>query len=73
MLASAVGDIEILKKILLNPTLNINIEDPKTGVNSFWIACFYDRGACMNALANAGINVLSKQKDTGANALHLAI
>jgi hypothetical protein len=42
-------------------------------VNSFWIACFYDRGACMNALANAGINVLSKQKDTGANALHLAI
>ena len=73
MLASAIGEIEVLNKILMNPGLDINVTDEKSGVNSFWIACYYNRGAVMGALANAGIDILNQHNITKTNALHLAI
>ena len=47
--------------------------DEKTGTNSFWIACFYGRGECVGLLANAGVNLFNKHKETQSNGLHVAI
>ena len=42
-------------------------------MNAFWFAAFFGRGKCLNLLAEAGINILTKHKDTRANALHVAV
>lgn len=47
--------------------------DNKTATNAFWVACFYGRGECVSLLANAGVNLFNKHKETKSNGLHVAI
>jgi ankyrin repeat protein len=63
----------MVSAILQNPSLNINVEDPVTGVNSFWLASYFGHGDIMQLLAEAGIDVLNKHKLTNSNALHVAV
>ena len=58
--------------MLRNKTLDINVVDPQTGVNAFWLACLYGHGEIMRILAEAGadIYVTNTRK---VNVLHLAI
>lgn len=46
--------------ILENPTVNINIQDPDTGINSFWLASYFGHGDIMQILAESGIDILNK-------------
>lgn len=72
-LAAVKGNTQIIEAILENTTVNINICDDSSGVNSFWLAAFYGHGAAMSTLANAGVDILSKHKMTHANALHISV
>ena len=51
----------------------MDIIDPVTGTNAFWIAAFYGRGATLAVLAEAGINLFVVHNKTKSNALHVAI
>ena len=62
-----------MKLLLQNPSLNINIKDPKTDVNAFWLAAFYGKGHCLRLLAEAGAYVYCKHRHTLSNALHISI
>lgn len=73
MLAAALGQDKCLKVILQNRMVDINVQDEKTGTNSFWVAAYYGRGMCMSILALNGINILNTHKYTQTNALHVAI
>jgi ankyrin len=70
MAAAAKGSEEMLRLLLLNKTLSIEVENEQ-GVNSFWIACFYGHGHIMKILADHGINIFSKNKKD-VNVMHLA-
>lgn len=59
--------------MLRNKSLDINIVDPENGCNAFWYASFYSRPECMNLLAKAGIDIMSRSQKTASNALHVAI
>jgi len=72
-LAAAIGENECLRILLNNNQLQIDVVDPKTGTNAFWIAAFYGRGECCGMLASAGINIFNKHIETKSNALHVAI
>ena len=61
MAAAAKGSEEIVRLILLNKTLDINLENEQ-GVNAFWTACFFGHGNIMRTLADHGIDILSKNK-----------
>ena len=67
------GRPKALQVLLSNLGAELDICEESFGVNAFWFAAFFGRGKCLKLLAEAGINVLSKHKDTGANALHVAI
>ena len=71
--SAALGDAPIMKIIIANRTLELNVVDEKTGCNAFWFASLYGRAECMTLLAEAGINILGKHKDTESNALHVAM
>ena len=71
MVASAVGSTEMIQLMLKNKNLDIEVKD-KSGINAFWIACFFGHGNIMYNLANFGIDVLSCNQ-IGINALHLAV
>lgn len=73
MVAASLGNIDVINLMLKNPGLNLDMVDPKHGCNAFWYASFYGRTHIMRLLAEAGIDVLSKDKFTHANALHIAI
>jgi hypothetical protein len=47
MLAAVLGNKNVMKLFLENPTLEINVYDQKTGVNAFWLASFYGKGHCL--------------------------
>ena len=70
MAAAAKGSEEIVRLILLNKTLDINLENEQ-GVNAFWTACFFGHGNIMRTLADHGIDILSRNKEN-VNVLHLA-
>lgn len=70
MAAAAKGSEEIVRLILLNKTLEINLENEQ-GVNAFWTACFFGHGNIMRILADKGIDVLTRNKEN-VNVLHLA-
>jgi ankyrin repeat protein len=72
-LAAAIGEAECLKLILENNQTQVDVVDNKTGTNAFWVACFYGRGECVSLLANAGVNLFNKHKETNSNGLHVAI
>ena len=57
MTAVAKGDMEIVKLLLRNPLLNLNVLEPSTRTNAFWLACYYNRWNIMKILANAGIDI----------------
>ena len=61
----------MMELILLNKSLDVNVKDPKTGINAFWIAACFRYGLIMKQLAEAGIDVLV-QNNRGMNALHIA-
>ena len=71
MTAVAKGSVEMLELILMNKSVNIDVTDPASRINSFWLACLYNRGDIMNMLAEAGINVYVHNQRR-INALHLA-
>ena len=73
VVAATIGNSEVLELLLKNPSLNLDMVDPEHGCNAFWYACFYGKTQSMRILAKAGINVLSKDKKTDTNALHVAI
>ena len=72
MTAVAKGSVKMLELILMNKTVDIDVTDPASGINSFWLACLYDKGDIMNTLAEAGINV-AVHNQSNINVLHLAI
>ena len=72
-MAAIKGVGECLIEILKNPSLQIDIQHPKSGCNSFWFASFFGKSNAMTLLAKAGIDVLNKNKKTGDNALHIAM
>lgn len=72
-LASTKGSTEMVAAILSNPSLDINIQDPESGINSFWLAAYFGHGDIMQLLAEAGIDVLNKHSVTKSNALHVAV
>ena len=59
--------------MLENPTIDINVCDRDSGVNSFWIAAFYGHGQIMALLAEQGVDIFNKNNKTGSNALHIAV
>ena len=72
-LASAAGQTDCLKYMLLCPNIDIDVKDEQTGTNAFWLAAFYGRGEICAMLANSGANILLRHPETGSNALHVAI
>lgn len=46
MVASAVGSTDFINLLLKNKNLNLEVKD-KTGINAFWVACFYGHGNIM--------------------------
>lgn len=68
--AAAKGNLELMKMILLNKTIDLQVKD-KSGINAFWIACLFGHGFIMKELANHQIDVLITNH-RGINALHLA-
>jgi ankyrin repeat protein len=72
MMAVCKGHQDIMELILRNPTLDINRIDPKTGINSFWLACFFGHGSFMKKLAEKGSNIMITNREN-INVLHLAI
>ena len=72
LLAVAKGSIEIIKLMLLNKDLDLNIRDSYSGANAFWLACYYGRGSIMKELANAGIDIYNTNNEK-VDVLHLSI
>ena len=58
--------------MLKNNSLDLNARDAYTGINAFWLACYYGRGGIMRELANAGIDIYNCNKQK-VNVFHLAI
>lgn len=73
MLAAIRGDVEVLRVLLQNPTVDINQKEASMGYNCFQLACIYNRGQAMGFLAEQGIDIYNKSSVSGKNALHLAI
>ena len=71
-MAVAKGSLDMVKLLLINKGIDLNVIDDYSGVNSFWLACYYDQGAIMKELANAGIDIYSTNKED-INVLHLSI
>jgi thiosulfate/3-mercaptopyruvate sulfurtransferase len=71
LVAASTGDERMIKMLLENKGLNLQIKDRK-GVNAFWIATMFGHGKAMKVLAEAGIDVLNKNME-GINSLHLAV
>ena len=47
MIAAVLGNKKVMKLLLENPILKINMTDEKSGVNAFWLAAFYGKGHCL--------------------------
>lgn len=47
MIAAVLGNKNVMKLLLENPQLNINVQDARTGVNAFWLAAYYGKGHCL--------------------------
>lgn len=59
--------------MIQNPLLDINVTEPETNINSFWLASFYGHGNVMRILAESEIDIFNTNNKTGSNALHIAI
>ena len=55
------------------PNLIVDINQRNLdGINSFWIAAYYNHNEIMKRLSQFGIDILVKN-DIGSNALHIAV
>lgn len=72
MLAAAKNNVEAVRGLILNTTVDINCHDDHTGVNSFWIASYYGSGDAMKILAESGVDIYNTNEE-GLNALHIAV
>ena len=72
LLAVAKGSLEIIQMMILNKGLDLSVRDSYSGVNSFWLACYYGRGLIMKELANAGIDIYNTNNEN-IDVLHLSI
>ena len=66
------GNEKILEAILNNIKTNIEVLDPNTGVNVFWLAAYFGFGECMALLAEARVNIYCTHMGSHYNALHIA-
>jgi ankyrin repeat protein len=73
MIAVAKGHTEIVKELLKNTSLNINVSDPGSGIYPFWLACFYGHGHIMKLLAEKTDTDILVKNNEDINVLHLAI
>lgn len=62
-----------MKVLIKNPMIDIQVTEPETGVNAFWLAAFYGHGQVMKVLAEKGIDIFNVNKVTGSNVLHIAV
>lgn len=65
ILAASMGRPKVLEVLLRNLGVNLDICEETSGVNAFWFAAFFGRGKCLKLLAEAGINIITKHKETG--------
>ena len=72
MFAASRGYIDVVRVLLRNKTVDINIADEHTGVTSFWLACLYGHGDIMSLLAENGADIYNTDKNS-INVMHLAI
>ena len=72
MTAVAKGDVDMITVMLMNKTLDINVIDLESGINSFWLACLYGHGEIMSILADSGIDIFVSNRSK-MNVMHLAI
>jgi len=72
MIAAAKGEDDMVKTMLRNKSLNINIQDDVSGITPIWLACLYKHGSIVRILANAGAEIHVTNKNN-INLLHLAI
>ena len=61
MSAAAKGSEEMMKLVLMNKNIDIQVVNDD-GVNAYWIACMYGHGIVMNTLAEHGINLFCINK-----------
>ena len=71
MIAASKGSSEIMELLLLNKHLDIQVTN-ESGVNAFWIACFYGHGNIMKLLSSRNIDLMTVN-DKGLNVMHLAV
>jgi ankyrin repeat protein len=50
----------------------VNVKDPNSGVNAFWLACLYGHGQIMRKLANSNADIYVTNSEN-INVLHLAV
>ena len=67
----AKGDVELVKILLRNRTIQVNAKYSNFNVNAFWLSCFYGHADIMAILAHAGADVYITNR-SGVNVLHLA-
>lgn len=60
MLAATIGNIEVVKELLKNRSIDVNVTDNESGVNAFWLAAYFGRGKCLSLLAEKQSNILVK-------------
>jgi hypothetical protein len=48
-----------MKAILRNKSVDIQVKDKITGVNSFWLAAYNGHGEIMKLLAENGIDIMN--------------
>jgi ankyrin repeat protein len=72
MFACAKGFIDIIKIMLTNKNIDINMRDPRSGVNAIWLACLYGHGDVINLLAKANADIFSTN-NRKINMMHLAV
>jgi ankyrin repeat protein len=72
LLAVTKGSTDMVKLLLSNKELDLNVTEANTGVNAFWLACYSEHWFIMQELANAGIDIYNTNREN-INALHLSI
>ena len=44
MIAVAIGNIDVVKVLLMNRSIDINAQDSESGISAIWLACLYEHG-----------------------------
>ena len=63
----------MLQMLFQNKRTKAEVCDQETGVNAFWFAAYYGHGGAVSFLANKGLNIFVKHRQSNSNALHIAI